>query len=119
MPVGLAAASDEAGRRVPGPTTDRPGSFRRVGAGGGKPELRRSGDGVGRAGSWRVRREPRAREAGLTRRLGEKRRTRLELDDPFGRVNVDDSVAAIPNTPHRTWSRVGSRGPILSKVNTS
>ena len=46
------------------------------------------------------------------------RRTRLELDDPFGRVNVDDSAAALPHTPQRTWSRVGSRGPTLSKVNT-
>ena len=46
------------------------------------------------------------------------RRTRLELDDPFGRVNVDDSAAALPHTPHSTWSRVGSRGLISSKVNT-
>jgi hypothetical protein len=80
--------------------------------------MRRSGDGVEWAASWRVWREPRAREVGLTRRLGETRRTHLELDDPFGRVNIDDSVAAVPHTPHRTWSRVGSRGPILSKDNT-
>ena len=61
--------------------------------GGGTLELLRSGDGVRRAASWRVRRKPRAREAGPTRRLGEMtRRTRLELDDPFGRVNVDDSA---------------------------
>ena len=60
----------------------------------GTLELLRSGDGVRRAASWRVRREPRAKEAGPTRRLGETtRRTRLELDDPFGRVNVDDSVS--------------------------
>ena len=43
-------------------------------------------------------REPRAKEAGPTRRLGETRGTRLELDDPFGRVNVDDSVADVPHT---------------------
>ena len=52
---------------------------------GGTLELLRSGDGVRRAASWRVRRKPRAREAGPTRRLGEMtRRTRLELDDPLG-----------------------------------
>jgi hypothetical protein len=56
----------------------------RGGGGGGKPELRRSGDGMGRAVSSRVRREPRAREAGLTRMLGETRRTRLELNNPLG-----------------------------------
>ena len=93
MPAGVATASDEAGRGVPGPTTDRLGVPRRGGA-GGTLELLRSGDGVRRAASWRVRREPRAKEAGPTRRLGETtRRTRLELDDPFGRVNVDDSVS--------------------------
>ena len=55
------------------------------GGGGGALELLRSGDGVRRAASWRVRRMPRAREAGPTRRLGEMtRRTRLELDDPLG-----------------------------------
>ena len=90
-----------------------------MGRSGGTLELLRSGDNVRRAASWRVRREPRAKEAGPTRRLGETtRRMRLELDDPFGRVNVDDSVAALPHTPHRTRSRVGSRGLILSKVNT-
>jgi hypothetical protein len=76
---------------------------------------RNGGDGARRAASWRVRRKPRAKEAGPTRRLGETRRTRLELDEPFGvlgRVNVDDSVAAVPHTPHRTRSRVGSRGPV-------
>ena len=117
MRAGVAAASDEADMGVPEPTTDWPGVPRRGGA-GGTVELLRSGDGVGRAASWRVWREPRAKEAYSTRRLGETRRTRLELDDPFGRVNVDDSVAALPHTPHRTWSRVGSRGSILSKVNT-
>ena len=85
MPAGVAAASDEAGRGVPGPTTDRLGVPRRGGAGGGTLELLRSGDGVRRAASWRVRRKPRAGEAGPTRRLGEMtRRTRLELDDPLG-----------------------------------
>jgi hypothetical protein len=120
MPAGVAAESDEAGRGVPGPTSDRPGVPRRGGAGGGGMlELLRSGDGVRRAASWRVQREPRAKEAGSTWRLGETtRRTRLELDDPFGRVNVDDSAAALPHTPQRTWSRVGPRGPTLSKVNT-
>jgi hypothetical protein len=49
-----------------------------------EPELRWRGDGVGWAASWRVRREPGAKEAGPTRRLGETRRTRLELDDPLG-----------------------------------
>jgi hypothetical protein len=94
MPAGVAAASDEAGRGVPGPTTGRPGVPRRGGVGGGTLELLRSGDGVRRAASWRVRRKPRAREAGPTRRLGEMmRRTRLELDVPLGRVNVDDSVS--------------------------
>ena len=84
MPAGVAAASDEAGRGVPGPTTDRLGVPRRGGAGGAL-ELLRSGDGVRRAASWRVRRKPRAGEAGPTRRLGEMtRRTRLELDDPLG-----------------------------------
>ena len=54
-------------------------------SGGETLELLRSGDGVRRAASWRVRRKPRAREAGPTRRLGEMtRRTRLELDDPLG-----------------------------------
>ena len=92
MPAGIAAASDEAGRGVLGPTTDRLGVPRRGGA-GGTLELLRSGDGVRRAASWRVRRKPRAGEACPTRRLGEMtRRTRLELDDPFGRVNVDDSA---------------------------
>ena len=111
MPAGVATASDEAGMGVPGPTSDRPGVPRRGGA-GGTLELLRSGDGVRRAASWRVRRGP-------TRRLGETtRRTRLELDDPFGHANADDSTAALPHTPHSTWSRVGSRGPILSKVNT-
>ena len=85
---------------------------------GGKLELRQSGDGVEQAASWRVWREPRARGAGLMRRLGETIRTRLELDDTFGRGNADDSVAAVPHTPHHTWSRVGSRGPKLSKVST-
>jgi hypothetical protein len=51
---------------------------------GGKPELRRSGDGVGRAASWRIRGESLAREASSTRRLGETRRTRLELNNPLG-----------------------------------
>ena len=53
--------------------------------GGETLELLRSGDGVRRAASWRVRRKPRAGEAGPTRRLGKMtRRTRLELDDPLG-----------------------------------
>jgi hypothetical protein len=64
MPVGVAAASDESGRRVPGPTPDRPGVSRRGGA-GGTLELLRSGDGVRRAASWRVRREPRANGSDL------------------------------------------------------
>ena len=60
---------------------------------GGTLELLRSSDSVRGAASWRVRRMPRAREASPTRRLGEMtRRTRLELDVPFWRVNVDDSV---------------------------
>jgi hypothetical protein len=84
---------------------------------GGALELLRSGDGVRRAASWACG-ESRGRRKQVRRRLGETRRTRLELDDPFGRVNVDDSVAALPHTPHRTRSRVGSRGPKLSKVNT-
>ena len=84
MPGGVAVASDEVGKRVSGPTTYRPGVFRLGGVGRGKLELRRSGDGVGRAAFWRVWREPHAREAGSTRRLGETRRTRLELDDPLG-----------------------------------
>ena len=94
MPAGVATASDEAGRGVPGPTTDRSGVSRRGGV-GGTLELLRSGDGVRRAASWRVWREPWAKEACPTRRLGQTRRTRLELDDPFERVNVDDSVAAL------------------------
>ena len=49
-----------------------------------KLELRWRGDGMGRAASWRVRGQPWAKEAGQTRRLGETRRTRLELDDPLG-----------------------------------
>jgi len=32
---------------------------------------------------------------------------------PFGRVNVDDSVADVPHTLHHTRSRVGSRGPVF------
>ena len=85
MPAGVAAASNEAGRGVPGPTTGRPGVPRRGQAEGRTLELLRSGDGVRRAASWRVRRKPRAGEAGPTRRLGEMtRRTRLELDDPLG-----------------------------------
>ena len=53
--------------------------------GGWELELRWSGDGVEWAASRRVRREPRARGAGATRRLGETtRRTRLELHDPLG-----------------------------------
>ena len=84
MPACVAAASDEAGMGVTGPTSDRPGVPRRGGV-GWTLELLRSGDGVRRAASWRVRRKPRAREAGPTRRLGEMtRRTRLELDDPLG-----------------------------------
>jgi hypothetical protein len=59
-------------------------------------ERLRSRDGVGRAAAGRQRPNPRAWAAGPTRRLGEMtRRTRLELDDPFGRVNVDDSVSGI------------------------
>jgi len=54
MPADVAAASDKDGRRVHGPTTDRPGVFRRVGVGGGEPELRRSGDGSGWKG-WESR----------------------------------------------------------------
>jgi hypothetical protein len=108
MPARVAAASDEAGRGVPRPTADRPGVPRRGGA-GGTLELLRSGDGVRRAASWRVRREPRAKEASPTRRLGETtRRTRLELDDPFGRVNVDDSAAALDSYhTHRIAHGVG------------
>jgi hypothetical protein len=30
------------------------------------------------------------------------------VERPIGRVNVDDSVAAVPHTPHRTRSSVGS-----------
>jgi hypothetical protein len=118
MPASVAAAIDKAGMGVPVPTTDRPGVPRRGGA-GGTLELLRSGEGVRRTAFFRVRREPRAKEATPTRRLGETmRRTRLALDDPFGRVIVDDSTIALPHTPHSTWGRVGSRGPILSKVNT-
>ena len=91
MPAGVAAASDETGRGVPGPTTGRPGVPRRGGA-GGTLELLRSGDGARRAASWRVRRKPRAKEAGPTRRLGETRRTRLELDEPFGVLGVSMST---------------------------
>jgi hypothetical protein len=65
MPAGVALARDEAGRIVPGPTSDRPGVSRWEGA-GGTLELLRSGYGVWRAASWRVRREPRAKEAGPT-----------------------------------------------------
>jgi hypothetical protein len=36
---------------------------------------------------------------------------------PIGRVNVDDSVAAVPHTPRRTMSRVGSRGRTLVVTN--
>jgi len=106
MPSGIAAASDEAGRRVPGPASDRPGVSRRGGA-GGTLELLRSGDGARRAASSRVWREPRAKEASPTRRLGETtKRTRLELDDPFGRVNVDDSAERLYRT-HRNAHGVG------------
>ena len=45
MPAGVDAASDKAGRRVPGPTTDRPGVSRRGGVGEGS----RSCDGVATA----------------------------------------------------------------------
>jgi hypothetical protein len=71
MPAGVAAASDEAGRGVPGPTADRPGVPRRGGA-GRTLELLRSSDGVRRIASCRVRREPRAKE-------GDTRRTALSL----------------------------------------
>jgi hypothetical protein len=38
----------------------------------------------------------------------------------IGRVNVDDSVAVVPHTPHCIRSRVGSRGPtlVVTKFNT-
>ena len=49
-----------------------------------KLELVRSGDGVRWATSWRVWREPWAKEASPTRRLGEMRRMRLELDNHLG-----------------------------------
>jgi hypothetical protein len=45
------------------------------------------------------------RRGGLARR-GE--RASSDVDD-----SVDDSVAAVPHTPHHTKSRVGSRGPVL------
>jgi hypothetical protein len=95
MPAGVVAANDEADMRVPGPMNGR-GSldvkeWGEVGAAtsgdGVGRERRRSWsccDGVGRAASWRVWREPRAKKSGPTRRLGETRRTRLELDDPLG-----------------------------------
>ena len=37
---------------------------------------------------------------------------------PIGRVNVDDSVAAVPHTPHRTRNRARSQGPTLAITNT-
>jgi hypothetical protein len=40
------------------------------------------------------------------------------VERPIGRVNVDDCVAAVPHTPHRTKGRVGSRGPTLVVTNT-
>ena len=45
MPAGVAAASDKAGTRVPGPTTDRPGVSRH----GGAEEGSRSCDGAATA----------------------------------------------------------------------
>jgi hypothetical protein len=67
-----------------------------------------------------VWREPRAKEAGLTRRLGETRRTRLELDDALD-VSMSTIVqwyVYVPYTPHHTRSKVGSRGPTLVVTNT-
>ena len=67
------------------------------------PELLRSGIGVGRAASWSVWRELRAKEAGPTRRLGETGRTRLELDDSSGVSMIVYRLYRI----HRTTQGVG------------
>ena len=107
MPAGVAVASDEACRGVPGPTTDRPGVPRRGGAGG---------EGAG-AATERRRRGAGCFPARAARAAGEGSRCDAEAwrDDeenaprvarPIGRVNVDDSVAAIPHT-HRIAQGVG------------
>ena len=94
-----------------------------------KPELRRAATARGGSGGeaaaatqWR----PRAAGcllARVARAVGEGSKSdaealRDEENAPrvgrlIGRVNVDDSVAAVPHTPHHTKSRVGSRGPVL------
>ena len=91
MPAGVAAASDEAGRGVPGPTTDRLGVPRRGGAGGD----------AGAAAKWR-RREEGCLLARAAKAAGEGSRFDVEawrdeknaprVGRPIGRVNVDDSV---------------------------
>ena len=120
MPASVAVASDEASKRVPGPTTDRPGVSRRGGAGG---EGSRSCDGAatawngmhpGSCGESRGRGKQ-VRRGGLARRRGERASS---WTTHLGVSMSTIVLAALPHTPQRTWSRVGSRGPILSKVNT-
>jgi hypothetical protein len=70
-------------------------------------ELLRSGNGVGWAASSCLWREPhaKAKEARPTRRLGETRRTRLELDDQLG-VPMSTIVQRLYHT-HRIAQGVG------------
>jgi hypothetical protein len=105
--------NDEADTRVPWPTTDRPGVFRRGGVGGREAgattEWRWRGTGCVLARAARAVGEG----SGLDAEAWRDKENAPRVGRPIGRINVDDIVADVPHTLHHTRSRVGSRGSVF------